>query len=814
MKKKNLIVLLLIPFLVSILATVAINVTYVYIDVDISGISWDYDDVETFKLISGEYKLNAEGVNQRNYTVGKDNDLTWSVTNKNGGTACAEITQKGSSYYLRTLAEGEVIVTCATKKGNVSRQFEAIIYDHGVITAQFAVKSGSKVDPTTYVGEYDVVDGKKEKAQIGVKITAVPSDSLSGIVTAYSTDNVSVDVASGKITVLSAGEAIVKFSVPDEDISDYEMKFTVVEGGVNVYDYDDLMFCTNKSQNGEIVVLRKSLQSLGYLQTELGKENNVECFGNYNSKTGKFSFDSEVYKFSTTYNHRYIDEWNKTAKRNGFTEVSPLISVGVRVQKDFYGNGYTINMHNLTYPYKVIVGSGGVEIPTLSSDNIFRGPKPFYSLGDPNGMPLVTAYGQDNVGFYVDGDNITVNDLTLQNCDAVNTLSHLTYVGTVMEIYGDGVTVKNCKLSYGKTVLRSYSSFDFTLDNCMLSYSQNFLFATGANEYVTADENGVKTFYDADGNEIKSSLADYMTPKGDGDTLLNAYLSNTSSDRAQSIKKALVSMQKNLSGEEIVKNNFMGSSTIKDCQFSSSGVASIVLESLFNGPFLYSKVPSLITDIFGQLSSGTEQKPLIPDPPEKVSGTSYPVKVTITGDTCFYDYKQIDTMDISGIIDENISTILSEIGGNLGGLFGDKDMSSYEINVDVIFPLKGMVKDKAAQSGSSYSYEGAVCTNIPIAYYGGGINLSVVELDIKYAHRTAFKDTVSVDMTDQYITMTSNGQVGQLRGMMYKIVTVVTGFEPFKFTFTTDEWIGQSPSDNKMRENSGYYVTDIQGELQ
>ncbi len=811
MKKKNLIVLLLIPFIVSILATTAINVTYVFVDVDISGISWAYDDVEAFKLSESDYVLEADGVNQRNYAVAKDNDLVWSIENMTDDSS-AEIVEKGGTYYLRTLKEGSVIVTCSTKKGNVSRRFEAVIYDSGVITAQFSIKAGTRVDPVTYVGEYDLVNGVKRKAEIDIKITALPYG-LKDKIVATCSDNVSVDITAGKITVLGGGEATLTLSVPNEDVGDYEMKFTVVQDGVNVYNYDDLMRCTNYSSDGEIVVLRKSLQSLEFMKTELGKQNNVECFGNYNQRTGKFSFASEVYSFATTYNRKYIDEWNKTAKRNGYEEVSDTVYAGVRVQKDFYGNGYTINMHNLTFPYKVIVGTGGIEIPTLSSDNLFRGPRPFYALGDPNGMPLVEAYGQDNIGFYLDGNGITVNDLVLQNCDVVNTLSNLTYVGTVMDVNGDGVTVKNCKLSYGKNILRSFSSNGLTVDNCMLSNSQNFLFVTGANEYAEVNDNEIRTFFDENGNEIKTTLAEYMKPHGVGDDVTTAYLRSMTVEKAEMIKKALSAMQSALANIAKVQGEYKGSAVIKDCQFSQSGIASIVFESLFNGPFLYSKVPSLITDLFSSFTSGTEQKPLIPSPPENVSGISYPVEVTVTGDTCFYDYKKIGNMDISGLINENISTMLREFGGSLGGILGDVDVGSYDIDIDDIFPLKNMVKTKADQQGSTFSGY----TNVIVAYYGGGTNLSKIDFDLRYDHRDVIKDSVSVDLADQYITMSSNGQVGELRGMMYKIVTVVTGFEPFKFRFTTEEWLGQSPSDNKMRENSGYYAytaSETQGVLQ
>ena len=85
------------------------------------------------------------------------------------------------------------------------------------------------------------------------------------------------------------------------------------------------------------------------------KENNVECFGNYNPVTKKFNFKNEIYRFVTTYNKNYIDQWNQSvATSGGSNYISTEILVGLHIQKDFYGNGYTINMHNLTYPTEII----------------------------------------------------------------------------------------------------------------------------------------------------------------------------------------------------------------------------------------------------------------------------------------------------------------------------------------------------------------------------------------------------------------------------------------------------------------------------
>ena len=105
MKKKNLIILLLLPFLISVFCIVTINTTYNMIDVDISGIDWKYKDMEGFKISDSGYKLEAVGVNQRNYAVSDGNELTWTVENRDllDTDPCAEIKEMDGSYYLYAL---------------------------------------------------------------------------------------------------------------------------------------------------------------------------------------------------------------------------------------------------------------------------------------------------------------------------------------------------------------------------------------------------------------------------------------------------------------------------------------------------------------------------------------------------------------------------------------------------------------------------------------------------------------------------------------------------------------------------------------
>ena len=107
MTKKNLIILLLIPFLIALLGVVTINTTFHFIDNDIIAIQWDYDDTEAFQLQDNLYLLEAVGVNQKNYPAGAGNTLVWSIRNRNieDDNVYGEIVKQDQHYYLKTLVQ-------------------------------------------------------------------------------------------------------------------------------------------------------------------------------------------------------------------------------------------------------------------------------------------------------------------------------------------------------------------------------------------------------------------------------------------------------------------------------------------------------------------------------------------------------------------------------------------------------------------------------------------------------------------------------------------------------------------------------------
>ncbi len=814
MKKKNIIALLLIPFLIASLCIVTVRTTYHAVDIDIQSIEWEYDDYEPFKLSDSLYKLSAKGIMPNNYAVSDGNDLIWSVKNKTDeGDPCAEIVLKNGTYYLKTIREGEVVITSSNQKGTVFRSMTGVIYETGAILLQPSVKSSqNNIDPNLYYGEYDLENGKKEPASIQMELKTIPA-TLVNTLRVENEKNVAFSIDHQTATITGHGEASFTLTSEAEGVQPVSYSFNVVDEGVNVYTYSDLIACTNKSSEGEIVVLRKSFESKenAYKHTADGKvvfeggapvlkENNVECYGNYNFTAEKFLFsesNGDVYSFETTFNQNYMKQWNEFANANDdYSPISNRVYAGLRVQKDFYGNGYTLNLHNLTYPYDYIDmsdGNGGtVRVVHLTKDNLFRGPKPFYTLGDPNNLPLVSALGQDNVSMYVDGDGITINDVNVKNCDFGNRYANLDTVGNVMEIHGDNVTVKNSRLSNGRNVLRNFSSMNLTVKNCMLSFARNFLFVAGANEYLSVDPGEQKSLLHVDGTLKEVKLGEFLSKGKDGDNILCEFLTGSFQTEIarENMKAKLSSIQNALSKREAVEGQYKGSTVIEDVFFYRSGIASICMETLFNGPFLYSASPSLITDMFTAIKDG--EKAIVPYTPTMVSGVSYPVKVDVKGKTRFYDYKTPEGLELDGLIDENISAIVNSIG-----------LYDGEITIDDIFPLKPMVMNGAAARGGTYTVDGKVNVNVPVAYYGGGLNLSVVSFD-GIENVKNYTAEFDVDITGEYLKLSGgSSDFAQMKNIMLRTVTTVTGFEPFTFRAVKNGYLyGETPSIFELIENA------------
>ena len=779
MNKKTLLLILVVPFAIALLGFTNVLIIKNFVEVDISDIKWNYSDHEGFKIRQEGYLLEAEGVVPEGVKVSEGNDLIWYLADSN--TSIASIKENNGKYYLEAKEEGETIITCSNEKRTKSKSFNAVIYKNGAIIVNPLPKgSGYSVSGTRNFGEFDL-DKNNNKVSSTIKFDVkMLSDDANDDYKIIDYSEESIDVTTSPLTITpkpnaKGGEVFVKLSSKYHDYIETTYKFNLVENGVNVYDYLDLLECTNKSEKGEIVCLQTNLESKANTFNSDGtyKGTNVRLFGNEK----ELNFKNEVYTFDTTYNHKFITQiyGEETNKDDVIT--------GIRVQKDFYGNGYVINGRELTYPNNGTINQYSGKLEPGEKD-LFKGPLTFFSIGKFE-MPVVKAFGQDNSLMYVDGDNITIDDLIIESTDKFNNehgsdtstynMYNLEYTGTVIDVKGKNVVIKNSEIKNGRTGLRVYSSPNFKIKNTLLSTAREFLMKVGCNEYKETNSNQNVT-YSFGGQTFKGPLDSFLKNKEgyNADSMVTEMLFRNKGS-ASTIYETLNRLQTNLDSPNLDKNGnpvYGQDIVIEDCYFHRSGVFSIALDSYFNGCFLYDGTPDYISDNLDKYLAGLITRP------DNIGATMIPSKVTIKGDTRFYDWKDIETIDASCLIEERLGEFLASMG------FGGGE----SVPIDSYFPMKSLLSSEAKKNGCLYEHEGKTHLNSPIAYYGGGKNLSTV--DYQEITTQDLSDNLPVDILKSAIGSSSSDFVVN---MLSRCVPVASGFNSFNFVVNGKIKEGEKP---------------------
>jgi hypothetical protein len=344
----------------------------------------------------------------------------------------------------------------------------------------------------------------------------------------------------------------------------------------------------------------------------------------------------------------------------------------------------------------------------------------------------------------------------------------------------------------------------------MLQNSRNFLLMVGSNDCIDID--GSKTYNFGDYGTM--TLDEFLANGESGDSMLNSYLlGSVDINLLKTIQQAL----SDASAADLAGG---GSVDVKDTLFYRSGISSIAVDSYFNGPFLYNASPSMLMLIMnirdfielylgesGDSNTGSTSIS-IPMIPSNVSGVSKPVQVNVSGKSEFYDYKTIDEMDFTGLIKENLSTFIGEIRKMLASYQNNDKAQALlqalkeEWSIDDIFPMKTMLFETAQKQGFAYSGADDTYVNTPVAYYGGSVNRSTVTFEGMNSaeHLTS---QIEVDWVKQYMTSSAGDMSGFVQSAMQKAVTVVAGFEPFKFVCAKGDGylFGQAPSVSTLRNN-------------
>lgn len=798
MKKRTLSILLIIPFIISLLTFASIKILDNQVAVDILGISWGYNDYEGFQINEYGYKLEATPIIDQNLILSQGNVLVWSTNKINkDDDEFAKITYENGNYYLYALKEGEIEIICSNVKGTKSKHFIANIFKDGaMIINPTRRSSNSNISSTKYYGLYDYSNGNKVNSSFELTTTAYLNNGDISYKNNLVNCSSNISYKNGVVSILYPGESYVTLEEPNKHYrSTY--KFSVIDG-VNIYSYNDLLLATNKSNQGDTAVLQVNLDSLkntykvdsngNYINEKLDEtKDNTELFGNYDFKKQTFNFDNEYYTFPTTYDSTYIDQYNKEMNAN----ISKEVIAGIHLKKSLYGNGFTINMNGLCYPnHGKIDKYTGKLTPTHKDENnpnilydYFFGPLPYVSIGDMESFPLVTALGQDNSGIYIDNDNVTIDDVKIYNVDEVSNLYNLTYTGSIIDVKGKNVTISNSVIANGKVCIRGYDSNNLLIDNCILKNSGEFSLLLGSDQidhYNTSrrvEEYGISKSFEEFFDDLSESDD---TANGILNSFLDATMKGTLKEDDYQTKLELIQnyLDNDKSGlgynaNVIVNNTFFG----------RSGVFSIAFESMFNGPLLYGNIPTMLTSLLSKYLNS----PL----PNKIGGTSRPIHLTLKGDTRFYDWKDISTIDVSSLIEENISRTLNQMG------YGDKN-----VTIDDIFPMKEVLLKESNKKGLVYKKNNTNYLNTMIAYYGGGMNNSSISIEVDNNSFNTYSNEISASLLEETIETNKGGGISSL---FVDCVIVTIGTHPFRFiTNGSSESISpllieQSPSIEELK---------------
>lgn len=833
MKKKAFLFLLLLPFVIAILAFVTASYVIRSVEVNITSILLPYDGEVGFLLRDGKQLLKAEAIYDMNYPLSEGNLLVWSSSDE----SVAEILKEGEDYYLVPKKEGESIITCSTIKGSTSpASFTAKIFGDsgGIIVNPIIPFSQTHIKNTNYVGLYDskeAYDSRSEgrvnsDAKLEFNIDIIGTNLTLDGINIETSSNVSFDKTSKTASFLGSGEAYINFIHPFSSMGGASFNFTLVEG-VNAYSYDDLISLTNKANKAYKIVLRTNLESYAntYNFDEDGnitgtKSKNTSLFGRIDENNEISNFKDDLYTFETTYNHDFLNKWNAEidqGEHEGEEKTSITRYAGLHIQDDFYGNGFTINLHELTYPsgrQNVTIDGETYLVPYLEKDDLYRGPLPFVTLGNPNysmsdTLPMFTLYGQDNSGVYVDSDNVTINDVHFKNCDFGNNLSNLEYVGSTLDINADNVTIKNSIIENGRNVIRSYSSQNLLIENSLIQNAMEFLFRSGSNEFNHVNYDERVEYSGENGQRLSSTKSSYLEPitsnysqktyKADSMLTFSAIL-NTQADEFLNIsgpnytkeeyitfKDTLINALTNKDGfiDESGNKVYAGTTKIIHTNFASSGISAISLDTLPQGSFLETNITSVFKMLLGVYMSDAY--------PEKMALTSFPTKVEIGKGVNFYDWKNVNQLTYESLVGQDIETLIVSHGG-LG--------SDFEVNIteEDYLPLKKLLLDNYSNSLLKDNK-----INLPFYIEGGGYNESELvlneelksyltpllevdpftySLDLKAYHSNDFNR----DPKAKYETM----KVAMLRASFN-----VIGFNNYKFyglDSSKAKWFNEAPS--------------------
>ena len=393
----------------------------------------------------------------------------------------------------------------------------------------------------------------------------------------------------------------------------------------------------------------------------------------------------EAFTMLTDYDWTYYQNMHKEHPNTNPIE-RPSIYYLIEFRNDVFGNGYTINGDYMS------MAKDGTGTPLL-----FKGPLNFVAI------ETASVKAQDNVVFLVREKGVDINNVNLKGCSDSSLLADdgkggidltkLNYAGTTLEISGD-TTLTNSRVSNGRTLVRVFGgevigegtsqattkvkkASDVNMDehrlklhieSCILTNAREFLLKIGSNLSIFSEDE-VKDFIFYNPNPFTNASG----------TAYTLYNNNNAKD------------------DYFYDNYVITDVTLKNSVLATSGLFTIGMETHFAGNMLGVISP----EWYG------------------CGGTSFASVLNMEGDVRLYDWKRLDRVDSSTLI-ETTNAANEYLTLRLDKMLEKVvDVRNF---TNIIANEKGDPYDFVAKNGNPYVHGG-------IAMYGGGRNYSCIVTD-------------------------------------------------------------------------------------
>lgn len=383
----------------------------------------------------------------------------------------------------------------------------------------------------------------------------------------------------------------------------------------------------------------------------------IDDFGKDASGNNFYQGD-KIDKIDSTYDTRFYDE-------------KPQVITLLQFKNDLYGNGFVINADNVT---------NVPDSDRFTNKSLFNGPLDFVAMGK-----MASVKAQDNICFAV-YENVTINNVELKGCslegkDGEQDLTDLDYMGTVVEVLGDNVNIEYSRINNGRTVIRVFGDaldsakvINLNIKNSVLSCAREFIIRMGSNLLVDDTR---------DISQLDASK--YMSLAIDPTDVLQFPVQQfhpelITKEYEQKYIKTFVSVE---------------NSVLKD-----SGIFCIGMDSHFAGPMLHDALWALPNLKDSKLGEGLVKW-------KGLSSTSYGAKLIFNGDVRMYDWKNLNNVDSSTLIEMGVEASESIIETLK---FDIKEMINHLRDTSMVCHV----------NNAKYVHGG-------IAFFGGGKNYSVFE---------------------------------------------------------------------------------------